>query len=96
MDLLNRLIKESVSVNIEFNEHKLNYQTIEQFFEWNFFYNSALENSNTSLKEIIEYDNLVLIQRYPDTPVWFYTAVHYDLQLLLEEIYLDIEKWNLC
>lgn len=79
--------KTKCGVSITINEHKNNYQTLEEYIrdlnvtdDDNNFYDLSKELYD----EIIENGNFVEIIVYKDTPVGYYNVAHYDLETALD------------
>lgn len=72
------------TVHITFNEHKTNYETIEEYLGDNRF--DRFSEVEPELKQdIIKADQIVEVQAYPKTPVGFILAVHHDLDKALDQ-----------
>ena len=76
-DLINKC---KCSVSVEVNPNKDFYEGIESYLESN-----NLEVDLDVLNKMIEIDRMIIISFYPDTPIGFYTIVHYDLDKALDE-----------
>lgn len=85
--MANNKLKEIVSlckcsVSIMINDHKAVYQTaaeeINQRQDW------VGDTEKEIIDKMIEMDNIVTIQCYPNTPVGFYVVNHYDLDIALD------------
>jgi hypothetical protein len=72
------------TVHITFNEHKTNYETIEEYLSDSMF--DRFSDVEPELKQqIIDKDLIVEVQAYPRTPVGFILSVHYDLNEALKQ-----------
>jgi len=79
---MKELIKKcKCGVYIEVNNHKNNYQSVEEYFKELSEIREDLfkEISEDIYKEMIERDSVIEIQYYPNTPVGFHRVYHYDL-----------------
>ena len=85
LKLLADLCKGDVALFI--NEHRSDYQSIEEYFISNSYMD--LDIAGSRKKEIIEKDFFVQLIVYPDTPVGSYSIYHYDIDLAIKEA-LDI------
>lgn len=76
------------------NEHKDTYEPIEKYISHLSAVNSTLikDTGKDVIAKIIELDNIVEIQVYPDTPIGFYRVVHYDLDMALDKIIELIDR----
>lgn len=74
------LDKCKASVHLGVNEHKSYYEPVEDYI-------AQREDVIDAdiLNKIIETDNLIELQLYPDTPIGFYKIYHYDLDKALDE-----------
>jgi len=71
------------TVHITFNEHRTNYETIEEYLRDSRF--DRFSDLEPELKqEIIDKDIIVEVQAYPKTPVGFILAVHHELDEALD------------
>lgn len=75
-------------VNISFNEHRNSRQSLK---DWLAFIDAVEDEvQHHVLQEILDQDELVAIQYYPDTPVGFHRVLHYDLDLALDEALANV------
>lgn len=81
--LLNLINACKCSVYVEINDHKSFYEKIKDYLEER-FREQLDEIDKDVLDKIYETDNLVYIQFYPDTPIGFYSILHYDLDKALD------------
>ena len=74
------------SVTLTVNDHKDNYQTVEEFISHQFEV-STLQEDEMPLdvyREMIKRDTVIHLQFYPDTPIGFYEVYGYDLDMVLD------------
>ncbi len=69
------------SVTIEHNPHKDYYSTVVDYIRGD----AKQEVDEVVLAKMIDLDTIIAITFYPDTPVGFYTVLHYDLNLAVKE-----------
>lgn len=92
-ELVNRC---RASVSVEFNPHKANYASIEEYM-WNYVYGSRSRPYIDRIEEIglerynrlIAGDALVELQWYPDTPVAFCRVYGQTLEECLSQVELE-------
>jgi hypothetical protein len=80
------------SVYVEVNDHKSFYESVENYLEERHL-ECLNETDKDVLDKIYETDNLVYIQFYPNTPIGFYSILHYDLDKALD-LALEIINCN--
>lgn len=83
MKKLNECLKMcKCSFCIDVNNHKDDYQTVQEWYE-QALENEFIDNKDVDkemIKEMIKNNTVVKIQFYPDTPIGSYTIHHYNLQ----------------
>jgi hypothetical protein len=89
-DKLNKLLAlNHCGISIEINQHKNCYESVETYIDQK-FQQDEHKDFPEALKECIEKDTFIYIQIYPETPVSFVSAFHYDLEkcidLILEQL----------
>lgn len=87
--LLTKLIgKCKASVIVTANEHRDNYQTVEDYF------NEIEQQRDDDLRgdietevynKMVKTDTIIEVHFYPNTPIGFYQVFHYDVELALKE-----------
>ena len=65
-------------VTIFFDEHNVNYMAIDRFCE-------DLDIKQDIREKCIEFNSVVSVYFYPDTPIGFYEVNHYDIELAIDE-----------
>jgi hypothetical protein len=80
-------------VYIEVNQHRDFYQSVEKYCNDLFAVNESLRNEipKEVMVKMIETDTVISVQAYPDTPIGFYSVLHYDLEKALDEVIKKIE-----
>jgi hypothetical protein len=82
--LLEIMSKAKCSVTLEVNDHRDNYETVEQYFDGTFREDDKKEEIPDDIfAEMVKRDTIVCIRVYPHTPVGFVIFYHYDLNELL-------------
>lgn len=76
------------SVEISVNEHKDNYQTVEQHIDED-YYREDIDKD--VFEEMVKRDIVVKVQAYPRTPIGFFVVYHYDIDKAVD-IALDAVK----
>ena len=85
------LCKASVTVN--YNQHKDFYQSVESYLNAQERYNDDPMIPDAIIrKEMIERNQMVCIQAYPNTPIGFYLVYHWDLDTAIDEMLEAIKK----
>jgi len=93
MDNLNLLkTKCKAGIMLLINDHKNNYETVEEFFEKRRLLDEEFEIDSEIEKLMIEKDTVIEIIFYPDTPVGFHSELHYDIDLALKEA-MEVFEW---
>lgn len=74
-------------VYITYNEHRGVYATVENFLD-DRKRNRDLELgiSEEVRAKMIEMNQMVIIQVYPDTPISFYIVYHWDIEMAIDEM----------
>ena len=74
------------SVSISVNKHRDYYETAAQHFDNLHSMSPDLikDIDKNTMDKMVEYNTIVNISFYPDTPVGFYAVYHYDLDLALD------------
>lgn len=72
--------------NIHFNPHKGCYQSVEEYLDNISVFYEDLESEVGSdvWQEMIKRDEIVRIQFYPNTPIGFFTVLHYDISTAID------------
>ena len=74
------------SISIEVNKHRDYYQSAEDFIAEAEAFPECPPEINPKVRRImIETDNIVVIQFYPDTPIGSYDIWHFDLDEALKQ-----------
>lgn len=84
LDDIKTLCKGSVIVTI--NDHKTYYLTVGDYF----LDKDMRDIDSVIFAMMIAKDTIVHVQAYPDTPVGFFEAYHFNINGALEEIYSAI------
>ena len=74
---LPKALREAIAFTIDVNEHKLNYQTVEEYLGDVRLFGSGIDEAwatPKSRQRAIDTDALVCIQWYPSTPVGFHVV----------------------
>ena len=84
------------SVTISTNNHKDNYQTIDDYVNDLIFINEDIisEIGNDVYEKMIELDTIIVIYAYPLTPIGSYIIYHYDVDEAID-IALRLVKQDL-
>jgi len=78
--------------SIEVNEHRLYYESVEEYFK-DLPNKEDLKYIEKSVYEqMINQDTIIKVDIYPEHPVTFYTVYHYDIESALKEAYLILIK----
>jgi uncharacterized membrane protein len=87
MDKIKQLQEECKCwISIEINEHRNNYETVEQYFEDHWKKQHKEEIPKYVYDEMVRTNTIVSIQYYPNTPIGFNVVYHYDLEMALDGI----------
>ncbi|PHS61239.1 MAG: hypothetical protein COB09_18800 [Thalassobium sp.] len=79
------------SVSIVVNDHKDNYQGVEAYIsDLRTIYEEEIEEE--ILNGMIANDTIVCLRVYPDTPVGFNVAYHYDVDILMDEMIKHLKE----
>lgn len=78
------LLKCQGSASISFNDHKANYQPIQEHIEE--LKNMGEEIPIDIIEEMIKRDIIIRVQAYPNTPIGFYLIFHYDVTIAIEQM----------
>jgi hypothetical protein len=91
---LKKLIAKSYNFVIFVNEHRSNYQSLEDYIQ-DEIHSGRLDNDEINqeiLKTMKENDRMVMIQIYPTTPVGFFRIYHHDIDLAIEQALKGLEE----
>ena len=73
------------SLHLTHNEHKTNYESVEDYTEW-MELDSSEWVSEKERKATIERDSIWVLQWYPDTPIGFHRLVASTLNAIIEKL----------
>ena len=86
-DKLEFIVSEcKASVSVTINDHKDNYESIEDYISRYLTKRECEEElPKEVLSKMIEMDRVVCVQFYPDTPIGFYVVFHHDIESALDK-----------
>lgn len=84
LEKLDWLRRNSCTLSIEMNEHRVGYETVEQALESEFL---APQCTPEGKAEILAAGQIVIVQVYPDTPIGFFVHVHHNIAAAVDEAY---------
>jgi len=93
IEITDNLLKELIElckceVSISVNTHRNYYETVEDNLR------DVIDNKEVSdevYQEMKRRDTVIRVQAYPDTPVGFYSAYHWDISIALQEVIESIK-----
>lgn len=88
--LLEEYAKSVLNFSIEYNPHKMLYQSVSEYIENQELIEDDFPNKDMQL--CIENNTIWSLHCYPRTPIGFYDIYGHDLQVLLDVITSKIEK----
>ncbi len=74
------------SIMISINDHKCNYESVEEFFRWDGDDYSTKSYDDQDLKIMVDNDTIYNVHAYPDTPVGFFSYYSSSLQKALDQV----------
>ena len=88
MEKLKEVIaRTKAGISIEINQHKQNYQSVEQYITERLSWNNETVEEEIGIAvydKMVETNTIIELQVYPDTPIGFYRIWHYDVEIAIE------------
>ena len=81
------------SVTLIHNEHRDYYQTVDKFLRDSEFHSGLGLGIDIDVREaMIEKNQMLTLQAYPDTPIGFYVVYHWDTESAIDQMLAIVKK----